>query len=162
MLRKAKWNYSRAISKIDHCVFGLQPSVMQKMQPDAGQNAFNSQVSTHAKLFQVTALCEYWQRNMRLTKAHLLNGRDPRYEIEKSIKQLSYNTEGPSCQKLIIVPLQSYRSELLLTLFYKMISTVRKSKVPRNKKYLYNNCILKKILSFVFPIVDRLLVRRNL
>ena len=136
MLRIAGWNYSRAISKIDHCVFGLQPSVMQKMQADAGQNAFNSQVSTHAKLFQVTALCEYWQRNMRLTRAHLLNGRDPRYEIEKSIKQLSQNTDGPSCQKLI-VPLQSYRSELLLTLFYKMISTVRKSKVPRNKKYLY-------------------------
>ena len=143
MLRKAKWNYSRAISKIDHCVFGLQPSVMQKMQADAGQNAFNSQVSTHAKLFQVTSLCEYWQRNRRLTREYLLNGKGPRYEIEKSIKQLSQNTDGPSCQKLIIVPLQSYRSELLLTLFYKMISTVRKSKVPRNKKYLYKNCILK-------------------
>ena len=161
MLRKAKWNYSRAISKIDHCVFGLQPSVMQKMQPDAGQNAFNSQVSTHAKL-QVTSLCEYWQRNRRLTGEYLLNGNSPRYEIEKSIKQLSYNTDGPSCQKLIIVPLQSYRSELLLTLFYKMISTVRKSKVPRNKTYLYKTCILKQVLSFAFPITDHLLVRRKL
>ena len=143
MLKIAGWNFSRANSKIDHCVFGLQPSVMQKMQADAGQNAFNSQVSTHAKLFQVTSLCEYWQRNRRLTREYLLNGKGPRYEIEKSIKQLSYNTDGPSCQKLIIVPLQSYRSELLLTLFYKMISTVRKSKVPRNKKYLYKTCILK-------------------
>ena len=162
MLRKAKWNCPRAISKIDHCVFGLQPSVMQKMQPDAGQNAFNSQVSTHAKLFQVTSLCEYWQRNRRLTREYLLNGKGPRYEIEKSIKQLSQNTDGPSCQKLIIVPLQSYRSELLLTLFYKMISTVRKSKVPRNKTYLYKTCILKQVLSFAFPNTDRLLVRRKL
>ena len=128
MLRIAGWNYSRAISKTDHCVFGLQLSAMQKMQADAGQNAFNSQVSTHAKLFQATSLCKYWQRNRRLTREYLLNSRDPRYEIEKSIKQLSYNTDGPSCQKLIIVPLQSYRSELLLTLFYKMISTVRKVK----------------------------------
>ena len=36
MLRIAGWNFPRADSKIDHCVFGLQPSVMQKMQADAG------------------------------------------------------------------------------------------------------------------------------
>ena len=86
MLRIAGWNYSRAISKTDHCVFGLQSSAMHKCMQMQGKVHLTHRCLRMHNLFRQLFFVSFGNALSVLQESTYEITKIPGINFEKSIK----------------------------------------------------------------------------